>query len=372
MIIQHSIFEPNPNGHGGNRRTAQISEMLESIGTEVLVAGHNSPGRNSSFWQLFWAASLGVIALIRHPRVLFACPTISTVVRLGYFNSEFRNILKGRDPKKATLVWESTIPAMFPVVRQLAKKGVSVVAFPHNIESLSEALSLGNHNRSQMARWLSYELQTLSLAKKIICISSYDSWFYSNWGLAASTWHYEVVGENAGKISAIRLARTDSVKDTLLILGTSNNEATKNGIHVLLDASAKGHQTTRVAVVSAGFSLYPGESYPGVDIFPNLPEPQFYGELIRAEAIMVFQKWGTGQLTRIHEAHQMGIPVFGNELSARNYAMRSDLVPEKIRKAFPGLEIFSILPSHADHETRTRELCAFLFEQGNDSKQNPK
>ena len=363
MIIHHSIFEPNPTGHGGNRRTAQILEMVKAVDNNVLSLGGNTPNRKSPKRQLFVSAFFGVFAVLRHPITFLACPRTWTLVHMGYFYQEFRKLTKELDASQAILVWESTLPGMFPVVRKLSRKGVVVIAFPHNVESLSEAISQGNYSRSQMHRWLKFELNALTLAKRLICISPHDTWFYCNWGLNASTWPYQVSDDVAGKMSNIKQLRKESKKDTLLIVGTSSNEATKNGMKTLMNAYSIGMKSHRLAVVSSGMSAKIGEEFPEINFFPNLPDEQFNEILFRTEAIIVFQNWGTGQLTRIHEAHQMGIPVYGNELSARGYDIGGHVVPDAVKYSFPGLEMFRISPREIDHANRTKEIQEFINEQ---------
>ena len=365
MIIQHSLFEPNSYGHGGNRRTAQITEMLTTFDNDVLILGYNLPNRNSSFLQLLRYALFGMCTAVLHPKIFSLSPTVSTVVNFGYFARQLNAAIKSSEPKQVLLIWESTIPAMFPVVRKLSRKGVVVIAFPHNVESLSEAVSQGNYSRSQMHRWLRFELNALSLAKRIFCISPHDTWLYCNWGLNASTWAYQVSDFVAGKMSSIKKLREESIKDTLLIVGTSSNEATKSGMKTLMDAYLIGKKNHRLSVVSSGMSANIGEEYPGIDFFPNLADEQFNQILVRTQAIIVFQNWGTGQLTRIHEAHQMGIPVYGNELSGRGYDMGGYVVPETIKDSFPEVEMFRISPRESEHAARTNEVQAFIIGQLN-------
>jgi hypothetical protein len=130
-----------------------------------------------------------------------------------------------------------------------------------------------------------------------------------------------------------------------------------------MDAYSIGMKNHKLAVVSSGMSANIGEEYPGIDFFPNLPDEQFNQILVRTEAIIVFQNWGTGQLTRIHEAHQMGIPVYGNELSSRGYDIGGYVVPNTIRDSFPEVEMFRISPRESEQATRTNEIQAFINEQ---------
>lgn len=310
------------------------------------------------------AILLGVWQSILNPGVLMASPRLSTLISLGHFHYQLRKAVRGIDLEKVVLVWESTVPAMFPLVRSLARRGARVIAFPHNIEALSAA----KKNRRLMIGWLRRELSVLALAEEVVCISNTDSWFYSNFGIMTSTWPYMPEVEELEAQYRIKRSRLHSRKDTVLIVGTSKNVSTRTGILELLQSNSKTQPSHRVALVSSGFTLPAGARYPNVAIYPDLPADQFEKELERAIAIVIFQPWGTGLLTRVQEAHNMGIPIFGNEVAGRGYGLRADSVPKLVSGTFPGLEFFEIIPQSYNQSVRTARLISRIDELENFSK----
>ena len=53
-VLYHRIFEPNPFGHGGERRSAQLYEVLSSWGiTMDLFLLKGISGYRKPFWSLW-------------------------------------------------------------------------------------------------------------------------------------------------------------------------------------------------------------------------------------------------------------------------------------------------------------------------------
>lgn len=363
MILQHTLFEPSSSGHGGNRRSAQISSMLRSVSEDVIVVGHDTPNRYSPVLSLLRHLAVGLVCVFFSPPVLRLSPSLTTLIKIGFFDSELRKKMKNVSLESVILIWESTVPAMFPVVERLARKGVRVVAFPHNVE----ALSMPATRAEGRMRWLAYERRVLSLVRAVICISPQDTWLYSNLGIPATTWSYQVVGTARDGLAEVRDRRQGSSKDTWLIIGTSGNDATRAGLITLLESAESTTQPGRIALVSRGFPREFICRFSNVEIFPDLPHDHFVTELVRARALVVFQPWGTGQLTRIQEAIDMGIVVYGNELAARGYEPTLDKSLKYLEFVFPGIDLMRIRPRKVDGSlqlAKVRSLIATMHNKG--------
>jgi hypothetical protein len=213
-----------------------------------------------------------------------------------------------------------------------------------------------------MLRWLKLEAEVLGLCDEVICISPFDSWLYANLGVSASTLPYEITKEARTSFAPVVDSRKTSAKDTFLIVGSSTNKPTLDGILQLLEASAYSDANIRVAVVSRGLRTFDLEVSPrrNVEVFPNLSDSLMEQELIRAKALIVMQEWGTGQLTRIHEAIEMGIPVFANELAARGYPFTSSEIPDTVAKSFPGCTLVRIVGNPQNLNERRSHVLARL------------
>lgn len=354
MIVQHTLFLPSSLGHGGNRRSAQITEMIRAISPDLLVLGYDTPDRKSSKKKIAITILRGLLEVIKYPIGFFLSPGIGTIMGLGHLPSQLRALARSQNAKELTIVWESTIPAMFGVIKKLSRRGVRIFAFPHNVE----AFSLEPRNPRKMLRWLRYESRILGLCEEVVCISPLDAWLYANLGVKSTVLPYEISQEARTKFEVVVNARETSEKDTFLILGTSTNEPTRAGIFKLLEASANSDNPVRIAVVSRGLlaSKLEVSQNVNVKIFPDLPDSSLEDELIRAKALIVLQEWGTGQLTRIQEAIEMGIPVYGNELAARGYSLTGFGIPEAVSTAFPGCNLIQILGNTSDLKERSQEV----------------
>jgi hypothetical protein len=209
---------------------------------------------------------------------------------------------------------------------------------------------------------MKFEAQVLGLCDEVICISPFDAWLYANLGVRASTLPYEITQESRTSFDVVASARQTSVKDTFLILGSSTNEPTRAGIYRLLEASANSDSKVRIAVVSRGLTLAEVNvpQHNKIEIFPDLSDSSLQEELVRARALIVQQDWGTGQLTRIHEAISMGIPVFGNELSARGYLLTHSEVPEAVSRAFPGCGLGQIVELETNKVAKITEVLSVM------------
>lgn len=358
MIVQHSLFFPSPLGHGGNRRTAQINELIRSIYPDVVVLGHDTPDRTSPKNKILLTLFRGLVEVIRNPAYFLLSPGIATLMNLGHLPSQLQSITKSKRPSELTIVWESTVPPMFRVIKKLRRQGVRILAFPHNVE----AFSLESRNPRKMLRWLKLEAEVLGICDEVICISPFDSWLYANLGVSASTLPYAITQEARTSFAPVLDSRKTSAKNTYLILGSSTNKPTRAGILQLLEASAYSDDNTRIAVVSRGLRTFDLEKGPrrNVEVFPNLSDSLLEQELIRAKALIVMQEWGTGQLTRVHEAIEMGIPVFANELAARGYPFSVSEIPDAVAESFPGCNLVRIVGNPKNLEERRSHVLAQL------------
>jgi hypothetical protein len=97
-----------------------------------------------------------------------------------------------------------------------------------------------------------------------------------------------------------------------------------------------------------------------VEVFPDLSDSLMEQELMRAKALIVHQEWGTGQLTRIQEAIEMGIPVFANELAARGYSFSSSEIPDTVAESFPGCTLVRLVGNPQNLNERRSHVLARL------------
>ncbi len=302
-ILFWTAFEPKPDGHGGNLRSLQLSELCREAGFRA------EPVQRA----------LAVSAPVRFARGFQAAIALRRAgVRLGirswslagFYSSVVRRAREAH-PSALVLVWEDTTAFVVPwVARQL---GLATIAAPQNIESLARnPVNLG---------LLRSEVAALALADHVFCIAEEESWLLANCGVKADFLPYfppEVRRERLARIASRRGAR-GTPGGPWLVVGTAHNQPTRQGMESLLQGlqSALG---PRLRVIVAGFGT---EALRGkvasdfVDIRGTVGDEELDTLMTEARGLIVHQDRGAGALTRIPEALLAGLPVVANRVAAR-------------------------------------------------------
>lgn len=356
-FLARSIHKHDPAGHGGNRRFAQIIEVLERIAP--VDVGRDEFGEGLTKTAL--AIGRGVVHGVRRRRV--RAPTPKMLRNTGVIADLLHRVPVGAD---TVLVLEAFLRGYMALVEEVKHHSGKVVMFPQNLDSLTPG-SVDPSSRRRAPSWMRAEIDALRQADLVCCISREEQWLLSLFGVESLYLpFYPAQGARAG-LAAIRARRLGAKLDTILIMGSAVNPPTMAGIQTLvthassLVAAARGRD-----IVLAGFGtevfrsgLPKGE----FRVLGSVSEEQMAELLSDAAACVCFQPGTTGALTRIPELLCAGVPVIANYVAARTYQRESGvIVAETLEhlldelRAFTPVEFDAPAPPTALEEQLLRAL----------------
>lgn len=310
-LLYHSIFKPNPQGHGGSRRTAQVVQLLNKSG---FAADFVSP-QSGGTWK-------NLVAGVKFAAQQSLWP--DPFWRFGSFGfpaNVYRQAFDHHSGQKL-LIWEANreLFEIAPIVAKAA--GYRVIALPHNIEALVSVPAERDRSSSNL-RSLSHELYCLSQADAVFCISWEETWLLRQCGIPASFLPYYPPEETVNSLQKIRQLRANSDKSRFLIVGTVKNQPTLEGMLEQLNMLAKLREQVPFEVDVAGYGsevLAEDCKFEGLKLHGSVDQSFLDHLLIHAKAVLVHQKTGAGALTRIPEMLIAGIPVIANDQARRSAA----------------------------------------------------
>ena len=311
-ILHHSIYQANPYGHGGEKRSAQLKEYFAGKGDAVssLRLDLNvAPKFSYIIKALYWVLKILGVRAWKNPYV-FLRYVKHVAIWLPQLEKYFSQI------DVTTFYWESTRDTYYILPFIARKYNKKVVAFPHNLEALvpDQQSSLFRYNRKLAFK---RELEVLGICDEVYCIASEESWLLRLWGINASFLPYLPPREMQKQLTEIKEKRNEVVKKYYLILGFAINPPTLQGMIELLE----NLKATTIPIVVAGYQTEQLQSYATTTlrIKGTVTQEELQELMLGAKALLINQPPTTGALTRIEEFFQAGIPVYVNEASMRSY-----------------------------------------------------
>lgn len=313
-LLVWSTFEPTGTGHGGNLRTTQIAEMCCAAGFSpqaVTRDGIVPAGRRL-------AAGLRAHLTLRRAGIRTPWRELSLT---GYYACILSRKLRAHVGARV-LLWEGTTSVLPAFISR--QHGFSVVALPHNLESLT--------GKPNDAVALHAEAAALAIADRLFCITEEESWLLANLGVPADYVPYYPPAARAARLSAVAARRAGGVPANApwLIVGTAHHAPTREGIRAVLRLLTPP-SAPKVRVVVAGYGTAAlATEFAGQPI-------EFRGEvddstldtlMAGARGLLVHQERGTGALTRIPDALVTGLPVLANAVAARG------------TRGYPGIRVY--------------------------------
>lgn len=313
-ILHHSSFEPLSDGHGGNRRTAQVVELIEKAGLSIQSVKPNQSiqPEMSARINRYWAG----IQALRQYNLKLPC-YYKAISRYGCQHLRYKDSIEQFQHGKV-FVWEATRNYITPDIALQAK--LKILALPQNLESLADAQG-HSYLRSQLLSELSIEIQQLSKADAIFCISREEQWLLSLWGLEPRFLPYYPSESTLKDLKTIRDKRRFLEKKRFLIVGTAHNPPTRIGMIEQLEwlKEFRGEIEFEVSVVGYGTEalsdLFDQSHFNFLGAVDN---KKLHYLMSRAKAVLVHQRAGVGALTRIPEMLIAGVPVIANSNACRS------------------------------------------------------
>lgn len=313
-ILHQSKFEPLSNGHGGNRRTAQIVEIMTKAGLpiEPVQPDQSIHPEMLSRVKRYWA---GMQAVRRYRLKL---PSFYRVVSYyGCQHLSYRNTTE-QFQKSKVFVWEET--DNYITLNIARQANLKILALPHNLESLAVTLDSSSTHSRLSSKFIT-EVQQLSKADAVFCISREEQWLLRLWGLEAKFLPYYPPEDILKNLKDIRENRKFSDKKRFLIIGTVDNPPTRIGMVEQLEWLKGLRREAEFKIDVAGYgteSLSDSCTHPDFNLLGAVDNEALHRLMVESKAVLVHQRAGIGALTRIPEMLIAGLPVIVNGNACRS------------------------------------------------------
>lgn len=320
IVLHHSIFKPKPHGHGGERRTAQILEILKKHDVVVDSLDWRDSDSKSTMHK-FVRIPLYIWYFIKFCFQIRTAifPSKSKILFVGFSYNYFVTDVKPKLKNKfAAFIWESTYDKYFLLPFLIKKHKIRIIALPHNLESLvPERVSYLFGKRAP--NWLTNEIEKLKIAESVFTISREEEWLLSLYQLPTHYLPYLPICSVIDEYKSLHKKRV-AAKNFLLI-GSATNPPTYLGMKKLIN-ELEG-QLDDIHINVAGFGterLF--EEHPNLtnfNILGTLNTDELNAELTSCKAIIIFNIPSTGVLTKVSEFLIAGIPLILDAGSARSF-----------------------------------------------------
>jgi len=315
MIVIDAAFDTNSFGHGGERRSSQIKELIFKLNKKVAYVPKSY--RKLRLVNLFHYFIIGIIFNLILIKNLSNYVKIKNIVKIGLIYWTLNHLRKS-EPIELIIIEDTSVDNIYliKIYKYFCK---NIIALPHNIEAIDYFHKNGIKLKRTLYPNLLKEVKYLSLVNEVFCISREDSNLFNNLGLRANYLPYNPPLEVMMTLLKIRETRKLSDKTDYLILGSHVNPATKFGVYEMM-LNLDKFQTSEIFKV-VGFSS--DSSKPNIisskfEFLFNLSQLDLENIFCTTKGILLYQSTGTGALTRIVESKIMGIPIISNITAARN------------------------------------------------------
>ena len=315
-ILIFSRFVLNENGGGGCRRESQLAEALLPLEYRFFSSRDSDWIKNkvskTEHRKLKWEEKIS--------------PYKNFWVNDYYRDAAFKIKAAATDwikhikenPRVKLVIMDDPL-YFYPLVEYLYKKKIPVVGLCQNIESLSYS----QLNRNYQLKLFNKEIKLLKKCALIITISREETFLLKNFNIPTHYLPYYPVTSIEDRMKQVRERRKGTPKEGFLMIGTAGNKVTRDGMKAFIDFWRNGkNKGKEEKLLVAGY---------GITKFLNVPEADnidFLGEisnqlhddiLASVKAMVCFQEFGSGALTKIREMMIAGVPVLANSHAARSY-----------------------------------------------------
>lgn len=311
-LLYHRIFKPDPWGHGGEKRAAQLQEIYDQ---NALQVDEFKLGKAKIDLLAIFRALKSVL-LSQGRKAFFSKKSLYYLKAVAWNITPLYAYLK---KSSSVLLWESTGDFFYFIPYLAKKKGKKIIALPHNLESLiPESVSLVTNKKTPNG--FLKEIEVLKKCDAVFTISREEQWLLSLFGVKAFYLPYYPLKAVQQQLLQIRERRKERKRtNCVLMLGSALNWPTRIGMQQVMDIwgvikdapqlRVAGYYTTQRLKVSSDNVIMLGE----------LTNGQLEEEMYKADCLLINQPPTTGALTRIVEFLIAGVPVVVNEPSARSY-----------------------------------------------------
>ena len=327
-VLTLSVFNGGPHGHGGEKRTLQIKELVSSrFNHSHIVFPVNYPNTPRVTLRNKILRSFRVPEVWRASKFSRKAGTINRILIEAHKLYVQEKILKTHQQEfqqADTVIWENNYHD-FLYFPYLIKKmfGCKVIACPQNIESLVPRAMTGWMGTTKL-EYLAQELEPFQLCDEVYSISEEDQWLLNLLGIKAKCLPFFPPSELIKSYSDIRAFRgSHAPEDFFLIVGSVGNPPTLSGMLRLLSDLAKINESERINYKIVGYGTEVLlEKFGKIDRFEILgtvEQLKLENLLKRCKAMIIAQEYCTGALTKVPEVLVSGIPIIMNTGASRSY-----------------------------------------------------
>lgn len=323
-IIYFSRFHNNPYSNGGDRRTAQLCDALCHVSYEFVALTDLSHPHKDNIKNVM----SNLPDFIQEKLMLYLKQQVTRNNYLKWSERFREHLVKSNTLSKvfvASLVVNKPgliiidDPVFFePVVNYAKENKVPLVAFCHNIESLSRT-QVSNSTQLEL---VSYELDLIGKCDLVITISKEETFLLNNLGMNTVYLPYYPHTNTITNLRQIRIKRQQSHKSDFLLLGSATNLATLEGMRQVISSVISSRILQDDSLIIAGYGT--GEIAingcdPRIQVRGDLSEDELHGLLATVKGCIIYQETGAGALTKIPELLAAGVPVISNSHAARSH-----------------------------------------------------
>ena len=309
-IYKHSQFAADLHGHGGNKRAAQIIQLLDDANIKYLDLDIATEQKNRSLSSL--------IRGLRYSKNLRI--GLKNNYAIGRYLNIFEEIIALTKP--SFFIWESTVTYNLLLAEILNSHNIPFVALPHNLESLITG-SYSIVSKIKSPGWLLEESHYLRKSLETFTISREEQWLLSLHDVKATYLPYyppEQLKEHLLSVRQRKLQFERTIGSVeVLLLGTFHNKPTRDGYIEVLK-SLKKYPDIVVNVAGYGSEqltdLYDSRS---IKIWGSVTVEQLTQLIIKCQYAIIHQEPTTGALTKIPELIIAGIPILANVFAGRSF-----------------------------------------------------
>jgi len=323
-IVYFSRFNNNPSSNGGDKRTAQLCDALSHFKYEfVTLADMTLPYKDKLkkilhkpsgfFKEKFLIMVKQYITYYKY--LQWSEGFRERVVNFHTLSKVFVNTLANIKPD---FLFIDDPVFLTPVVHYAKANNIPLVAFCHNIESLSREQVSCSFQRDM----LQYELELIAKCDLVVTISQEETFLLRNLGMNPVYFPYFPLKKTLEGLQQVRKDRQKSLKSDFLLLGSVGNLATLEGMKKAISAISSSSILQLDHLIIAGYGTKERiiKVYdPRIDVRGDLSEVELHKLLKVIKGCIVYQDNGSGALTKIPELLAAGVPVIINSHAARSY-----------------------------------------------------
>lgn len=323
-LIYFSRFNNNPGSNGGDKRTAQLCDALSTFKYEFVSLADMALPYKDKLKKILYKPS-GFFK----EKFLFFVKQYMTYNRYLQWNEQFREVVvnshalskvfvKTIAHNKPDMLFIDDPVFLAPVVHYAKTAKIPLIAFCHNIESLSREQVSYPFQRVL----LQYELELIAKCDLVVTISKEETFLLRNLGMNPVYLPYFPLKTTFDSLQQVRNYRQESPKSDFLLFGTVGNLATLEGMRKVISAISSSGIIKQDRLIIAGYGTKERIAQiddPRIEVRGELSEVELDKLLKEIKGCIVYQDNGSGALTKIPELLAAGVPVIINSHAARSH-----------------------------------------------------